>query len=107
MKAHVYYDDLGKDERIEEIPDDMKELAEKYHAELIEKVAECDESLMEKYFEGEELTERKLRRQSVRRRLLNEFVPVLCGTAYRNKGVQDLLDAVIDFMPAPIGYSGD
>ena len=102
MKAHVYYDDLGKDERIEEIPDDMKELAEKYHAELIEKVAECDESLMEKYFEGEELTEKEIKKTIRKATIANEFVPVLCGTAYRNKGVQDLLDAVIDFMPAPI-----
>lgn len=102
MKAHVYYDDLGKDERIEEIPDDMKELAEKYHAELIEKVAECDEALMEKYFEGEELTEKEIKKTIRKATIANEFVPVLCGTAYRNKGVQDLLDAVIDFMPAPV-----
>ena len=102
MKAHVYYDDLGKDERIEEIPDDMKELAEKYHAELIEKVAECDEALMEKYFEGEELTEKEIKTTIRKATIANEFVPVLCGTAYRNKGVQDLLDAVIDFMPSPL-----
>ena len=102
MKAHVYYDDLGKDERVEEIPDDMKELAEKYHAELIEKVAECDEALMEKYFEGEELTEKEIKTTIRKATIANEFVPVLCGTAYRNKGVQDLLDAVIDFMPSPL-----
>ena len=102
MKAHVYYDDLGKDERIEEIPEDMKELAEKYHAELIEKVAECDEALMEKYFEGEELTEKEIKTTIRKATISNTFVPVLCGTAYRNKGVQDLLDAVIDFMPSPV-----
>ena len=102
MKAHVYYDDLGKDERIEEIPDDMKERAEEYRANLIEKVAECDESLMEKYFEGEELTEKEIKTTIRKATIANEFVPVLCGTAYRNKGVQDLLDAVIDFMPSPI-----
>ncbi len=102
MKAHVYYDDLGKDERVEEIPDDMKELAEKYHAELIEKVAECDEALMEKYFDGEELTEKEIKSTIRKATIANEFVPVLCGTAYRNKGVQDLLDAVIDYMPSPV-----
>ncbi len=102
MKAHVYYDDLGKDERIEEIPEDMKEIAEKYHAELIEKVAECDDALMEKYFEGEELTIEEIKKTIRKATIANEFVPVLCGTAYRNKGVQDLLDAVIDFMPSPL-----
>ena len=102
MKAHVYYDDLGKDERVEEIPEDMKEIAEKYHAELIEKVAECDDALMEKYFEGEELTIEEIKKTIRKATIANEFVPVLCGTAYRNKGVQDLLDAVIDFMPSPL-----
>ncbi len=102
MKAFVYYDDLGKDEREEEIPEDMKELAEKYRDNLIEKVAECDEALMEKYFEGEELTEDEIRTTIRKATIANEFVPVLCGTAYRNKGVQHLLDAVIDFMPSPL-----
>ena len=102
MKAFVYYDDLGKDEREEEIPEDMKELAQKYRDNLIEKVAECDEALMEKYFEGEELTEDEIRKTIRKATIANEFVPVLCGTAYRNKGVQHLLDAVIDFMPSPL-----
>ena len=102
MKAFVYYDDLGKDEREEEIPEDMKELAAKYRDNLIEKVAECDESLMEKYFEGEELTEEEIRKTIRKATIANEFVPVLCGTAYRNKGVQHLLDAVIDYMPSPL-----
>ncbi len=102
MKAFVYYDDLGKDEREEDIPEDMKELAQKYRDNLIEKVAECDESLMEKYFEGEELTEEEIRKTIRKATIANEFVPVLCGTAYRNKGVQNLLDAVIDFMPSPL-----
>ncbi len=102
MKAHVYYDDLGKDEREEEIPEDMKELAQKYRDNLIEKVAECDEALMEKYFEGEELSEDEIRKTIRKATIANEFVPVLCGTAYRNKGVQHLLDAVIDYMPSPL-----
>ena len=102
MKAYVYYDDLGKDEREEEIPEDMKELVQKYRDNLIEKVAECDEALMEKYFEGEELTEEEIRKTIRKATIANEFVPVLCGTAYRNKGVQHLLDAVIDFMPSPL-----
>ena len=102
MKAFVYYDDLGKDEREEEIPEDMKELAQKYRDNLIEKVAECDEALMEKYFEGEELTKDEIRKTIRKATIANEFVPVLCGTAYRNKGVQHLLDAVIDFMPSPL-----
>ncbi len=102
MKAHIYYDDLGKDERVEEIPDDMKEKAEEYRANLIEKVAECDEALMEKYFDGEELTVDEIKKTIRKATIDNTFVPVLCGTAYRNKGVQDLLDAVIDFMPSPL-----
>ncbi|MEE0266013.1 MAG: elongation factor G [Acutalibacteraceae bacterium] len=101
MKAHVYYDDLGKDVREEEIPEDMKELAQKYHDELIECVAECNDELMEKYFGGEELTIEEIRAQIRQSTIDNEMVPVTCGTSYRNKGVQLLLDAVVDYMPAP------
>ena len=101
MKAHVYYDDLGKDVREEEIPEDMKELAQKYHDELIECVAECNDELMEKYFGGEELTIDEIRAQIRQSTIDNEMVPVTCGTSYRNKGVQLLLDAVVDYMPAP------
>ena len=101
MKAHVYYDDLGKDVREEEIPEDMKELAQKYHDELIECVAECNDDLMEKYFGGEELTIEEIRAQIRQSTIDNEMVPVTCGTSYRNKGVQLLLDAVVDYMPAP------
>ncbi len=99
--AIVYYDDLGKDVRVEEIPDDMKELAEKYRTELIEHVAEQDEALMEKYFEGEELTVEEIKTCIRKSTIANEMVPICCGTSYRNKGVQPLLDAVVDFMPAP------
>ncbi len=101
MKAEVYYDDLGQDMRKEEIPEDMKELAQKYHDELIEAVAEQDEELMEKYFGGEELTIDEIKTVIRRCTIANTMVPVCCGTSYRNKGVQKLLDAVIDFMPAP------
>ena len=99
--AIVYYDDLGKDVRIEEIPEDMKELAEKYRTELIEHVAEQDEALMEKYFEGEELTVEEIKACIRKSTIAGEMVPICCGTSYRNKGVQPLLDAIVDFMPAP------
>ena len=101
MKAYVYYDDLGKDIREEEIPEDMKELAEKYHGEMIEHVAELDDALMEKYLEGEELTIEEIKTCIRKATLANHMVPVTCGTSYRNKGVQKLLDAIVDYMPAP------
>ena len=99
--AEVYYDDLGKDVRREEIPEDMKELVEKYRQQLIESVVEMDEELMEKYFEGEEPTVAQIKEVIRKATIANEMVPVCCGTSYRNKGVQPLLDAVVDFMPAP------
>ena len=101
MKADVYYDDMGKDIRVEEIPEDMRELAEQYHAELIEAVAESDEELMMKYLEGEELTKDEIKKALRRETIANTVVPVTCGTSYRNKGVQKLLDAIVDYMPAP------
>ncbi len=101
MDAEVYYDDMGNDVRREEIPEDMKELAEKYHNELIEAVAESDEALMEKYFEGEELTVDEIKKAIRKATCSCEMVPITCGTSYRNKGVQPLLDAIVDFMPAP------
>ncbi len=102
MKAYVYYDDLGKDIRQEEIPEDMREMAEKYHDEMVEHVAEMDEELMEKYLEGEELTIDEIKSCIRKSTIANEMVPVVCGTSYRNKGVQKLLDAVIDYMPSPL-----
>ncbi len=101
MQAEVYYDDKGLDVRVEEIPDDMKDLAQKYHDELIEKVAEQDEALMEKFFEGEELTVDEIRTCIRKATIANDMVPVCCGTSYRNKGVQMLLDNIIAYMPAP------
>ena len=102
MKADVYYDDIGKDMRVEEIPEDMKELAEKYHQELIEHVVEQDDDLMEKYLEGEEPTKEEIKAIIRKSTIANTMVPVVCGTSYRNKGVQKLLDAIVDYMPAPV-----
>ncbi len=101
MNADIYYDDLGKDMRVEEIPEDMRELAEKYRGELLEHVAEQDEELMMKYLEGEEITVEEIKRVIRQSTIDNKMVPVICGTSYRNKGVQKLLDAVVDYMPAP------
>ncbi len=100
-EAEVYYDDLGKDVRREPIPDDMKELAEKYRTQLIESIVEQDEELMEKYFEGEEPTVEQMKKVIRQATIANEMVPICCGTSYRNKGVQPLLDAIVDYMPAP------
>ena len=101
MKAYVYYDDLGKDIRCEEVPEDMKELAEKYHTELVEHVAELDDNLMDKYLSGEELTINEIKDCIRKSTIANHMVPVTCGTSYKNKGVQKLLDAIVDYMPAP------
>ncbi len=102
MTADVYYDDKGLDMRVEEIPEDMRELAEKYHNELIEHVAEQDDELLEKYLEGQELTTEEIKRTIRKSTIANTMVPVVCGTSYKNKGVQKLLDAIIDYMPSPI-----
>ncbi len=102
MEADVYYDDLGKNVVVEPIPEDMKEMAEEYRQNLIDSVAETDESLFEKYCAGEEFTVEELKRAIRLATISNQMVPVVCGTSYRNKGVQKLLDAVIDYMPSPI-----
>ena len=101
MDAEVYYDDLGKDVRHEPIPEDMVELANKYHTELIEHIVEQDEELMEKYFEGEEPSVEQIKKIIRQSTIANNMVPITCGTSYRNKGVQPLLDAIVDYMPAP------
>ena len=101
MKAYYYKDDLGVNVEVTDIPDDMKDLAQKYHNELIEHVAEQDDALLEKYFEGEELTLDEIKTCIRKSTIANHMVPVTCGTSYRNKGVQLLLDAVVDYMPAP------
>ncbi len=102
MKAFIYEDDLGKEVDEEEIPDDMKEKAEEYHQMMIEAIAETDEDLMDKYLAEEEITEEELKTAMRKACISCELVPVFCGSAYRNKGVQKLLDGVIDYMPAPI-----
>ena len=101
MEADVYYDDLGKDVRIEPIPEDMLADAESYREALVEAVAGTDEDLMEKYLEEGELTIEELKAGLRKATIANDIIPVVCGTSYKNKGVQKLLDAVIDFMPAP------
>ena len=101
MNATMYLDDKGEKTEVVDIPDDMKELAQKYHDELIEHVAEQDDALLEKYFNGEELTIDEIKSCIRKSTLANKMVPVTCGTSYRNKGVQKLLDAIVDYMPAP------
>ena len=101
MKAYYYNDDLGINIEEKEIPEDMAELAQKYHDELLEHVAEQDDALLEKYFEGEELTIEEIKSCIRKSTIANTMVPVVCGTSYKNKGVQLLLDAIIDYMPAP------
>ena len=102
MKAYIYYDDLGKDIRVEDIPEDMKEKAQQYHDDMVEHVAEQDEELMMKYLDGEELTQEEIKKCIRSATIANHMVPVTCGTSYKNKGVQKLLDAIIDYMPSPL-----
>ena len=102
MEADVYYDVEGKDVRVEPIPDDMKELAQKYHDEMVEAAAETDEALMEKYLEEGTLSKEDIRAALRKATIANEIVPVCCGSSYRNKGVQKMLDAVVDYMPSPV-----
>ena len=97
MKADVYYDDMGNDVRVEEIPEDLKAQAQEYHDKLIEAVAETDEELMMKYLEGEELTKEEIKAGLRKATISNEIVPVVCGSSYKNRGVQKLLDAIVDF----------
>ena len=101
MKAEVYYNDDGTDIREEEIPEDMKELAREYHDAALEEIVAYDDELMERYFNGEEIPVADLKKVIRKATISNEIVPVFCGTAYRNKGVQPLLDAIVDYMPAP------
>ncbi|MGN0164171.1 MAG: elongation factor G [Candidatus Ornithomonoglobus sp.] len=102
MKAEVYYDDLGNDIRIEEIPEDMQDKAQEYHDSMVEAICETNEELMEKFFEDpDSITVDELKEALRQATINNEIVPMLCGTSYRNKGVQMLLDAVVDYMPAP------
>ncbi len=101
MEADIYYDDLGKDMRVEPIPADMLDKAKEYREKMVEAIASTDDELMEKYLEGEEISVPELKAALRKACISNELVPVVCGTSYRNKGVQKLLDAIIDFMPCP------
>ena len=102
MEAIVYEDDLGKVADEVAIPEDMQEIAEEYREKLLEAVSEYDEEIMEKYLEGEEISEEQIKAAIRKATIACEMTPVTCGTSYRNKGVQPMLDAVVDFMPAPV-----
>ena len=102
MNARVFYDDLGKDMRTEEIPEDMRDLAAEYRDKLLEAVSDFDEEIMELYLEGEEVPADKIRAAIRKATVAVEMVPVVCGTSYKNKGVQKLLDAIVDYMPSPL-----
>ena len=102
MEANIYYDDLGKDMRVEPIPADMLDKANEYRAAMIESTAETDEALFEKYCEGEEITVEEIRAAIRKATIANEIVPVMCGTSYKNKGVQKLLDNIVEYMPSPL-----
>ena len=102
MKAYIYLDDTGNNISETDIPDDMKDKAEQYHQELLEHVAEVDDTLLEKYLDGQELTEEEIKKAIRQATIENRMVPVVCGTSYKNKGVQKLLDAIVDYLPSPL-----
>ena len=102
MDADVYYDELGKDMRVEPIPDDMMELAQEYREKLLDAVSMFDDEIMEMYLEGKEIPTDKIRKAIRQATVAVEMIPVVCGTSYRNKGVQKLLDAIVDYMPSPV-----
>ena len=102
MNADVYYDELGQDMRVEPIPEEMREMAEEYRMKLLEAVSDFDDEIMEKYLEGEPVSSDAIKAAIRKATIANEMVPVVCGTSYRNKGVQKLIDAIVDFMPSPL-----
>jgi len=102
MKAEIYQDELGQKFEITDIPEDMKDMAKEWHDKMIESVAECDEELMMKFLDGEELSEAEIKSTIRKQTIACEMVPVFCGSAYRNKGVQMMLDGVVDYMPSPL-----
>ena len=106
MKALIFKDDLGKEVSVEPIPDDMKDLAEEYREKLLDAVSEQDDEIMELYLVGEEIPEDKIRTAIRKATIAVEMMPVVCGTSYRNKGVQELLDAIVEFMPSPLDKKG-
>ena len=102
MNADIYYDDLGKDMRVEEIPEDMRAQAEEYRTNLLEAVSDFDDEIMELYLEGEEVPADMIRTAIRKATIAGKMVPVVCGTSYKNKGVQKLLDAIVDYLPSPL-----
>ena len=104
MEADIYYDDMGKDMRVEPIPADMVDLANEWRDKMVEAIAATDDDLMMKYLEGEEITVDELKTALRKATIDNAIVPVVCGTSYRNKGVQKLLDAIIDLCPLPLTF---
>ena len=102
MDADIYYDEMGKDMRVEPIPADMEDLANEYREKLLDAVSMFDDSIMEDYLEGKEIAQDRIRKAIRQATIANEMVPVTCGTSYRNKGVQKLLDAIVDYMPSPL-----
>ena len=102
MNADIYYDDLGKDMRVEEIPEDMRELAEEYREKLLEAISDFDDEIMELYLEGEPVPSEKIKAAIRKATTQVKMVPIVCGTSYKNKGVQKLLDAIVDYMPSPL-----
>ena len=106
MKANIFYDDLGKDVRVEEIPDDMVDLANEYREKLMDAVSVFDDDIAMMYLEGEEVPVEMIKATIRKATIANEMVPVVCGTSYKNKGVQQVLDAVVDYMPSPLDKKG-
>ena len=106
MKANVFYDEMGKDVRVEDIPEDMIDICEEYHEKLMDAVTALDDDLAMMYLEGEEIPVDMIKAVIRRATIANEMVPIVCGTSYKNKGVQEVLDAVVDYMPSPLDKKG-
>jgi len=106
MKANVFYDDKGLDVRVEEIPEDMVAQAEEYREKMLDAISMFDEEIMELFLEGEDIPTQKIKAAIRKATIANEMVPVVCGTSYKNKGVQQVLDAVVDYMPSPVDKKG-
>ncbi len=106
MKANVYYDEKGQDLRIEDIPEDMVDMAEEYREKMLDAVSMFDDEIMEMYMEGQDIPVEKIKAAIRAATIANEMVPVVCGTSYKNKGVQQVLDAVVDYMPSPLDKKG-
>ena len=102
MRAEVYYDDMGNDIRDEEIPEDLRDVADEYREKMLEAVSEFDDTIMEDYLEGNEIDKKRIKAAIRKATISNKMTPVLCGSSYKNKGVQLLLDAIVDYLPSPL-----